>query len=524
MKKKAPLYSPARCALPLLLTLGAAGLAQAKIGPGFDFTFGVSAGNTPSGGLSANFKRGSRFTLTQAGTIGTLCAYIDGNGGASGSQDFRYALYSDAAGKPDKKLAESYTQQLSSGFPAAWNCADIAWTPVTAGSYWIVIQSGNTAGVIRDFSDGTGTNWFGNSDTFADGSSATFGAGNPGTGTMSFQATYYLASDLHHTGRMTIATNPSAGMTADYKRGSSFQLTEPGRLLALTAYLDGKGSTNGAQQVRMVLYKDANGAPGVKVGETHPIGYASGTLANWFSADADEPLLSPGKYWLVLHTGATGGVLRNFSDGGTGNWFANVDAFADGASSPFGSGNAGNGTISAFMSYQPGNFVTGTFGKTTPGATPSQGLKSDYIRASGFVQDGTDQPALTAFYAYLDGKGGASGSQQVRIALYTTFREAIANKVVESEVVTIPAGQAAGWVRFPVKNVRVVAGYYFMAIHTSGTSGVVRDYGDPSPGNWQGTTDLFANGAADQWGAEGGPRATGDTTLTIYASYTKPAP
>jgi hypothetical protein len=90
--------------------------------------------------------------------------------------------------------------------------------------------------------------------------------------------------------------------------------------------------------------------------------------------------------------------------------------------------------------------------------------------------------------------------------------------------VTIPAGQAAGWVRFPVKNVRVVAGYYFMAIHTSGTSGVVRDYGDPGTDNWRGTPDLFANGAADQWAAEGGSRDTGDTTLAIYASYTRPAP
>lgn len=523
MKKKSSFDWLVRCAPPLLLTLGAIGLAQARIAPDNSLKFGSEAGATPSGGLSANFKRGSRFTLPQAGTISDLCAYLDGNGGASGSQDFRLALYSDTAGKPDKKLAESYTQQLSSGMPASWYCAEMAWTPVAAGSYWIVIQSGNGAGVIRDFSDGTGTNWFGNADTFADGSAATFGAGNPGTGTMSLQADYYIAADLHHVGRTTIGTNPSAGMTADFKRGSSFQLTEPGRLLSLTTYFDGNGGTSGAQQMRMVLYKDANGVPGAKVGETRPLGFSSGTLANWFTDNADEPLLTPGKYWLVLHTSATGGVLRNFSDGGTGNWFANADAFADGAASPFGSGNLGNGTISAFMSYQPGNFVTGTFGKTTPGATPSKGLTADFIRASGFVQDGTDQAALTAFYAYLDGKGGASGSQQVRIALYTTFKDAISNKAVESETVTIPAGQAAGWVRFPVKNVRIVRGYYFMAIHTSGPSGVVRDYGDPSPGNWQSTPDVFANGAADYWGAEGGARTSGDTTLTIYATYTKPA-
>ena len=73
MKKKTSFHWLARSAPPLLLTLGAIGLAHARIGPDISYKAGVTTpGTTPSGGLSANFKRGSRFTLSQAGTISDL--------------------------------------------------------------------------------------------------------------------------------------------------------------------------------------------------------------------------------------------------------------------------------------------------------------------------------------------------------------------------------------------------------------------------------------------------------------------
>ena len=48
-------------------------------------------------------------------TLLYLSAYIDGNGGASGTQNVRMALYSDAGGIPGAKIVESVTQPISAG-------------------------------------------------------------------------------------------------------------------------------------------------------------------------------------------------------------------------------------------------------------------------------------------------------------------------------------------------------------------------------------------------------------------------
>jgi len=84
-------------------------------------------------------------------------------------------------------------------------------------------------------------------------------------------------------GRGTIATAPSNGLTANFKRGSKFTATQQGRIIDLWAYLDGNGGSAGAQDVGMALYEDDNGVPGKQVAQTQYITIAAGTPARWFS-------------------------------------------------------------------------------------------------------------------------------------------------------------------------------------------------------------------------------------------------
>jgi hypothetical protein len=162
-------------------------------------TFGrITVGTTPSGGLRPDYKRGSKFTLTQTGTLKKLCAYLDGMGTVEGGQDyqnFRLALYRDAGGVPDTKVAEalSVVGSVLENTAGQWACQDTALVPLSPGNYWIVVHSGGTAysggfpgvgNIIRYFYDGTG-NWYGNADNFYDGASNPFGAGGSGDGTMS---------------------------------------------------------------------------------------------------------------------------------------------------------------------------------------------------------------------------------------------------------------------------------------------------------------------------------------------------
>lgn len=156
-------------------------------------------------------------------------------------------------------------------------------------------------------------------------------------------------------GRTTIAAIPSAGMTADRKRASKFTLAnDTGRLTELDAYLDGLGGASGSQQVQLVLYRDNNGVPGTKVATSAPRSLADGTAGTWRAFTvANLPLLTPGNYWIAIHTGGTAQVLRNFGDGAP-NWYGNDDLFSDGASDPFGAGSTGTVELSVHAKYVVG--------------------------------------------------------------------------------------------------------------------------------------------------------------------------
>ncbi len=105
-----------------------------------------------------------------------------------------------------------------------------------------------------------------------------------------------------------------------------------------------------------MLYRDSSGVPGTKVAESNVVNITSGSVGRWVNFSAPSAALAPGSYWLVIHTGGTTGVARNAGDGSTvANWYANNDTFSDGASDPFGGGNAGTGTISRLRFLHTGD-------------------------------------------------------------------------------------------------------------------------------------------------------------------------
>lgn len=500
-------------------------------------TFGrIVPGAIPSSGLSPQMKRASRFTLSEAGTVSKLCAYFDGNGGVSGLQTYRLALYTDNGGAPGAKLFETRAQGVWSGSAARWYCDDAPMFPVPSGSYWIAIHTGGTAGVIRDYYDGAELNWYGNLDPFDDGAATSFGTGNAGGGTMTLSAEYFPDSEMRAAGRTTVGTLPSAGMYADFKRGSQFTMPERGKLYSMSVYMDGNGTpslVNGEGQfISYVIYKDANGVPGAKVFESQTVGVYAGSSATWYPSvpiPDFAPVLDAGKYWIVLLTDGRTGIARNFADG-SGNWYGNADTASDGASDPFGAGNTGNGTLSAFITYRPGDGNTHIVGRTDVGAFPSSGLSANVTRWSHFNVI-SETPTVTSLHAYLDGLGGATGSQKIRMVLYhlVTLRgETWYVKVAESNEVTIPAGMPPQWVEFqiPPTPLDTLPVTHEIALQTGDTAGVIRDYGDSRPnpdGNWDYVVDAYADGPIDTITQEHLP-APGSATMSVYATYTTPAP
>ncbi len=309
-------------------------------------------GTIPSGGLRADFQRGSKFTLSEPAIVTHICAYVDTRGGATGRQGIRFALYRDAHGVPGTKVTETQESSFPSGGPAAWECLAAGYLPVAPGAYWIMIHTGGTAGIVRYYYDGP-ANWYGAADAFEDGSSASFGTGGTGDGTLSIQALYMPQTEWKIAGSATVGSTPSGPMRADFKRASSVVLPRRATLFAISVYLDALGGGTGNQSFDLELYGDQNGKPGARLISVNFGGQGrAGYKGRWFTAEAASPLLEPGRYWISVLTSQPTGVLRYFMQG-TGNWYGNVNLWFDGPADPFGPATPGDGTISAFLVYGP---------------------------------------------------------------------------------------------------------------------------------------------------------------------------
>lgn len=145
---------------------------------------------TSSGGMTADYKRASKFTLPQNGTLDSLWVYLDGAGATSGTQELRAVLYRDNSGVPGTKVVESNSKWIAAGVPGGWREFIVSHVALTPGTYWIAIFSGATGGVARNYADATKSNWYGNADTFSDNAASPFGSGSTGTVELSVFATY----------------------------------------------------------------------------------------------------------------------------------------------------------------------------------------------------------------------------------------------------------------------------------------------------------------------------------------------
>jgi len=491
-------------------------------------TFGrTTVGTTPSGALRADFKRGSKFALSEAGTATSLCAWLDTKGGTDMYQTFRFVLYRDVNGAPGAKLAQTADGLFPPGYDGRWICSEIAWTPLSAGNYWLMIHTGgpNAPGPLRYFYDGP-ANFVGNHDNFQDSAADPAGAVDSGNGTVSIYATYIPATRLSHAGKTIVGGTPSGGLRDDFKRGSSFTIPQAGKVTALTAYLDAGGTSSaGSQAFRFALYDDVNGVPTHLVARSIEMQLPNTVKPRWYTIPVSDGVIPAGKYWFMIQSGSGAGLLRYAFDG-TGNWYGNADAFPDGITPTFGPGSAGDGTMSAYISFEPGTSVTRTMGYTYAGniVTKTYGSGEHHASRYTLVKSGA---TINGLYAYIDGLGGASGSEQVRLAVWSDQSYADGSPgnhfpfalLAVSNIVAVNAGQAPGWVRFDIPPTAVPPGDYWISLQVGPANGIVRLYSDNNGEdvfNYQGD---FANGPTGFINSDGEIQG-GSMNLSVYATYT----
>ena len=106
-----------------------------------------------------------------------------------------------------------------------------------------------------------------------------------------------------------------------------------------------------------------------------------------------------------------------------------------------------------------------SLGKTAVGAS-THPLGGDYLEVSGRYALASAQP-VTKLTAYLKGGGSATA---MRAVIYSDSGNKPGAFVAVSQPVSIGAGQAAGWVDFPLSSTALPAGQYWLGLWASNTS------------------------------------------------------
>ena len=185
-----------------LTLIGAAGIASAQAfgaagGALITFpNFGKTAVSATLNSKGADFKVGSKFTLTEAALVDAVYPYIDIVAGTGGAPS-RAMIYRVSDGALMGTTAE---QTISGASPSNWFRHPFA-TPLAlpAGDYWLMWHTGAYTGTatFNWIGDAAASgNFFANNDTYSDGPSDPIGANTTGNSArqMSIYATYSLVA------------------------------------------------------------------------------------------------------------------------------------------------------------------------------------------------------------------------------------------------------------------------------------------------------------------------------------------
>jgi hypothetical protein len=140
--------------------------------------FGKRTPGASFSAMSANAKRAVGFPLYFTATVRKLHAFVDGRGGARGSQTLRGVLYANGpGGAPGALLGRTFQFTVPAAMSGRW--LELYLAPpirLNPGAYWIGLQSGTTGGVARFAWDARDNSRRFNVDYYPDGPSNPFGS------------------------------------------------------------------------------------------------------------------------------------------------------------------------------------------------------------------------------------------------------------------------------------------------------------------------------------------------------------
>jgi hypothetical protein len=295
------------------------------------------------------------------------------------------------------------------------------------------------------------------------------------------------------------------------KAVNRFALTEAGSISKLSIYADGNGGPTGTGVMKGVVYADAGGQPGALLATSNEVSIASGAAAGWRDLVFGAPVsLSAGNYFVGVLVGGTANVIRETYDVQTGIMRYNADAYADGASNPYGTATTFNNKMSLYATYTT---AAKTFGYATVGA--SWGVFGSGIKAVNRFPL-TEAGRVNKLSIYVDGNGGPSGTGMMKGIIYADAGGQPGALLATSNEISITAGAAGGWRDLVFGSpVSLSAGRYFLGVLVGGTGNVIRETYDAETGIMRYDADAYADGASNSYGAA----TTFNNKMSLYASY-----
>lgn len=439
----------------LLAALGVAGGTAAP--PDVD-AFGRQVPGTVALAMSNDYKRSSSFTLAQASVATGLVAYLDGLGGAAGEQQVRFAIYADQAGAPGALVAQTSVGTVVAGAAAAWVSLPLPEpASLQAGDYHLAVLGGGTSGVARYSRAPLANGLHYGRDTFSDGAADPYGVSAADDWEV---AVYAKLSPVvvapASTEPPAIAGTPRVGETLT---GSN-------------------GSWSGAPTAYSLQWRRCDAAG------TSCADVSGATGSSYALAAADQ--------------GATIQLAVTA---------ANAGGSATATSLP----TAPVAAAAVPVPPPPPPTSSAALGRDVPG-TALLPMSSDYKRSSRFTLG--QAGVVSGLVAYLDGLGGASGTQQVRFAVYADQGGSPGALLAQTSAGSVAAGSPAAWLRLPLSDpLALAAGDYHLAVHGGASRSVARYSRAPRADGLRYGRDVFDDGAEDPYGLT----KSDDWEVAVYA-------
>jgi hypothetical protein len=120
----------------------------------------------------------------------------------------------------------------------------------------------------------------------------------------------------------------------------------------VTAYISGLGSTSGSQTVRAVIYANASGNPGSRLGVSNQVTINAARPFGWVDFTFPAAVAVPaGTVWIGFIAGTKTDLIQMRYSVLTGDLRYNTNSYASGASNPFGSAIQENFHYSIYATY-----------------------------------------------------------------------------------------------------------------------------------------------------------------------------